>query len=737
MVEVSTGQQMSPEEQALFASSFLWVGQRLPVLVRANQKLSRRKLSSLLAIEGAAAPEKELHAGPIKLFQGLGYVQASWTAVARENQLPLLALVPGYGYWIVYDRDNRGGWLVEGPNGREVVDEWPDGAKFLPVASRMIEHAPLSASDDIDQVISSQRSWIYFFILASVVATVLMLATSLFSMQVYDRVIATGGIPTLLVLMTGVAGAILIEFLLKTARASLVSQMTKSVDVTCARHVFKRLLTVRLDAFPQSIGTLAAQVRGFETVRAYRTAKTTYFLSDAPIAIIFLAVIFLLAGPVLAAIPLAACIVAIICGLSFRKAIESHTRQENLVGNKRQGQLVEVIRNIEVVKSTGADWYFAQKWHSLSEQTVEETIETKKLSELSTFIAGAIQQISYVLLVSAGAYLAIVGTGTTIGAIIACSILSGRILTPINMIPGLLVQSAHAKVSLKNLDTLYQLPVENQSVAHPLVPEVITPEFKFDRVEFSYAGQPGHLSFDKLSIGKGQKVGVVGSVGSGKSTLLKLLSGECAPSHGHLTVGGVNLQHIDPSRRVELISYLPQQTRLFGGTLRENLTLGLPHIDDQKLVEAAKKTGLMQMISGRHEGFDLPIHEGGSGLSGGQTQLVAVTRAILSDAQVLLLDEPTASMDEMFEAKCIAAFSERLSAEDTLVLVTHKPALLLLINRLIVLGPDGNVVLDGPKNDVLAKLNQPRRAATTYRNKKTGATAIAVEPEFVSADLAN
>ena len=737
MVNISSVKQMLPEEKALFSSSFLWVGQRLPGLVRANQKLSRRKISEILAIEGSAAPEKEVLSGPIKLFQGLGYVVPSWTVVARENQLPLLAMVPEHGYWIVYDRDNRGGWLVEGPQGREVVEEWPEGTRFLPVASRIVEHAPLSASDDINQVISSERSWIYFFILSSVVASLLMLATSLFSMQVYDRVMATGGIPTLVVLMTGVAGAIIVEFLLKTARASLVRHMTKSVDVTCARHVFARLLKVRLDAFPQSIGTLAAQVRGFETIRSYRTAKTTYFLSDAPIAIVFLAVIFLLAGPVLAAIPLIACIVAILSGLSFRKAIENHTQKENLVGNKRQGQLVEVIRNIEVVKSTGSAWYFAHKWQSLSEQTVAETLETKSLSEVSTFIAGAIQQISYVLLVSAGAYLAVSGSAITTGAIIACSILSGRILTPINMIPGLLVQSAHAKASLKNLDALYQLPIENQSVTHPLVPEVIKPEFKFDRVEFSYAGQHAYLSFDKLNIGEGQKVGIVGAVGCGKSTLLKLLSGECAPSHGHLLVGGVNIQHIDPSRRVELISYLPQQTRLFGGTLRENLTLGLPHIDDQKLVEVAEKTGLMHMISGRHEGLDLPIHEGGSGLSGGQAQLVAVTRSILSDAQVWLLDEPTASMDEMFEAKCIAAFSERLGESDTLVLVTHKPALLSLINRLIVLGPDGQIVLDGPRNDILAKLKPPRRETTTFRNKKTGATAVAVEPDVASAELAN
>ncbi|MBX2831791.1 MAG: ATP-binding cassette domain-containing protein [Rhodospirillales bacterium] len=725
---------MSQEEQALFSDSFSWVGQRLPMLVKANRKLSRRKMSEISSIKGSVSPEREVYTAPVKLFDALGYVASSWTSTAREKQLPLVAAVPGYGYWVVYDLDNRGAWLVEGPAGRDAVDQWPEGTKFIPVASRIVEHAPVSASHDIDRAITSQRSWIFFFVLASVVATILMLATSLFSMQVYDRVIATGGLPTLVVLMTGVLGAIFVEFLLKVARASIVRHMTKDVDVACGRHVFSRLLSVRLDAFPQAVGTLAAQVRGFEAVRNYRTAKTTYMLSDAPIALIFLAVIFLLAGPLLAAIPLAACVIAILCGFSFRKAIERHTQKENLVGNKRQGNLVEVIRNIEILKSTGSDWFFKQKWQSLSEQTVDETIETKKLSELSTFIAGAIQQISYVLLVSAGAYLAMSDGGITIGAIIACSILSGRILTPINMIPGLLVQSAHSKAALQNLDALYRLPVENQTVDNPLVPEIIQPDFKFDRVEFSYAGQQSSLSFDKFHIYEGQKVGVVGAVGCGKSTLLKLLSGECAPSHGHLLVGGIDIQHIDPGRRVELISYLPQQTRLFGGTLRDNLTLGLPHVEDQKLLEAAEKTGLMQVISGRHEGLDTPIHEGGSGLSGGQAQLVAVTRSILSDAKVWLLDEPSASLDETFEAKCIAALAGRIGAEDTLVLVTHKAALLSLIDRLIVLGSDGQIVMDGPKSAVLQKLNPPQTKRSTYRNKKTGATAVAVDPVADSAE---
>lgn len=701
----------------LLKSSFIWLGKRIPQIIVAQRTLSTRQLKTMSAGFETETSEQNVTLLPQKLVRELGYANASWTQKPREDQIPFLVATPQYGYLIAYDRDSCGKWLVETSRQREIVEEWPADCLFLPIRSKQIDRIPATANEDITEVIRSNNTWIYFFIIASIIMSILMLATSLFSMQVYDRVMATGGIPTLIVLATGVIGAILVELLLKSARASLVEHMTKHVDVICARRVFQRLLKVRLDSFPQSVGTLAAQVRGFELVRNYRIQRMTYLLSDVPVAVIFSIVILLLAGSTVALIPVIACVLAIVSGLSFKKAIEKHTQKENNIGNKRQGKLVEVIRNIETIKAAGCSWLFDANWHQISTKTTEETLSSKRLSENSGFISGAIQQISYVALVSTGAFLAVSGSDITIGAIIACSILSGRILTPINMLPNLLVQSAHAKIALKNLEALYSLSTENEGVDAPISPDVVDGSIKVDHVEFSYSGQPGRLSIDQLNIQNGEKVGIVGAIGCGKTTVLKLLSGLCAPSHGSILLGGINIQQIEPYRRAELISYLPQQTRLFGGTLRDNLTLGLPHIEDSKLIEMAGKTGLLQIISSRQEGLDLPIHEGGSGVSGGQAQLIAATRALLSNAQIWLLDEPTSSMDDMFEKACIQSFSQAMSPDRTLVLVTHKPALLSLVDRLIVMTSDGQIALDGPKLAVIDELRKRNDTATNDKQQ--------------------
>jgi ATP-binding cassette subfamily C protein LapB len=696
--------------------SFIWLGKRIPQIVETRKKLSTKQIKTMSAGFKTSAAEKNVTLLPQNLTRELGYATASWTQKPREDQLPFVVATPHFGYLIAYDIDSKGNWLVETDQKREVVEEWPSDCLFLPIRTKQTDRITASANEDITHVIQSQRSWIYFFVIASIVMSILMLATSLFSMQVYDRVMSTGGIPTLVVLATGVVAAILVELMLKSARASLVEHMTKNVDIMCARRVFHRLLKVRLDSFPQSVGTLAAQVKGFELVRNYRIQRTTYLLSDIPIAITFTVVIFILAGTQVALIPAIACILAIFSGISFKKAIEKHTQNENNIGNKRHGKLVEVIRNIETIKSTGASWLFDASWHQISAKTTEETLSTKSLSENSSFISGTIQQISYVALVSTGAFLSVSGSDITIGSIIACSILSGRILTPINMLPNLIVQSAHAKIALKNLEALYSLATENEGVETPVSPDVVNGTIKIDHIEFSYPGQTGRLSIDQLDIHAGEKVGIVGAIGCGKSTILKLMSGLCAPSHGKILLGGINIQQVEPHRRTELISYLPQQTRLFGGTLRENLTLGLQHIEDSNLIEIARKTGLLQIISSRQEGLDLPIHEGGSGVSGGQAQLIAATRVLLSDAKVWLLDEPTSSMDDIFERACIQAFSQAMTPDRTLVLVTHKPALLNLVDRLIVMTSDGQIALDGPKAAVIEEL-QRRNEAAAYEKQ--------------------
>lgn len=678
----------------------LWLAARLASAAGGKGRLTRRDRVRLgEAARTASAPA----AAVLGLYRVLGLQAARWRREADEADLPLAVALPDGGFLYAYARNPDGGWRAEGPTGRIVCPSWPEGAAFLAVRAADAVPEADTARALFTRMFGAERAWIVQAAAASLVASILVLGTSIYTMQVYDRVISTGGVPTLVVLTIGVAIAIAVELLLKIARSGIVDHAVHRIDLDLANGIFARLLGIRFDQFPASVGNLAAQVSAFQTVRGFKVAATLYLVTEAPFALFFLWVILLLGGPMVAAVPAVAVVLATGIGFAFKRAIQRHSTRETMVGNRRQGLLVEAIRNIETLKAGGAAWRLSGRWNELSRQTADESMEIKHLNDLAGFFAAAIQQVSYVGLVAAGAYLATTSSSLTIGAIIACSIVSGRVLTPVNMIPGLLVQWAHAKVALDNLEKIFALERDNHGTEAPLVPEAADGAFALDRIEFGYPGQGIALTVPSFRISAGEKVGVLGTVGAGKSTLLRVLAGLAKPERGQALFDGLDLQQVAAERRAELIGYLPQQTWLFSGTLRDNLILGLPHVGDEEILEAAKATGLADMIAGRPQGLDLPIPEGGEGLSGGQKQLVAVTRLLLARPRAWLLDEPTAAMDDMTEQRCQSAFKNAIGPEHTLVLVTHKLSMLGLVDRVVILTPRG-IAMDGPKAAVLEQL---------------------------------
>jgi len=305
-----------------------------------------------------------------------------------------------------------------------------------------------------------------------------------------------------------------------------------------------------------------------------------------------------------------------------------------------------------------------------------------------------------------GAYFAAEGF-ITMGALIACSILSGRILGPVASIPGLMVQQANAKAALDGLEKLFVLKVDNDGISRPMMPDTIHGEFRLERVRFAYEGASKALSIQAMQIRAGEKIGVIGAIGSGKSTLLRLLTGMYQPNEGRVLLDGLDIDQISRHLLGEKIGYLQQDHRLFSGTLRENLLVGLPDPGDEVIRECAAKSGLLATVTNHPKGLDLMIVEGGKGLSGGQRQLVALTRVILSKPSLWLLDEPTASMDEASENRCIQFLRQTIQPEQTMVLVTHKLSLLQMVERLILIH-NHEVVLDGARDEVLKRLaNKP------------------------------
>ena len=711
IVDQTNGQadQPQPMESPQLTGEFdiAWLAGRLVSGTGCVGRLIRRDRNRLIAaIEEDKSPTV-IQRAVLELFACLGLTAKHWRAEPLESALPMVAIVPGKGYRYLCSRDADadGAWRFEGPDGWERTTKWPQGTVFL--AAHAVEQIAPSATAKamFKRVFNTDRIWIVQTALASLLASILLLASSLFTMQVYDRVIATGGIPTLIVLSVGVLIAILVEFGIKISRAVIINRRVHDIDLDFAHGVFSRMLGVRLDQFPASIGTLAAKVRGFETVRAFATSITVYLVGDAPFTIFFIFIIFLIGGPYMAAIPTVAFIIAVCVGLSFKRAIAKHSKTETVVGNRRQGLLVEAINGAEMLKSSGGSWRMMGRWNELSQQTIDENMQTKRLNEMASFFAASIQQFSYVALIITGATLAITTAELTMGSIIACSIISGRVLRPINMVPGLMVQWAHARVAMENLEKLFALQSDNYAIENPLAPATIKGRLTMDNVEFVYSGKAPVVNIKHLEIGAGEKVAILGTIGAGKSTLLKLLAGLVKPESGTVMLDGLDLQQILADRRNECIGYLPQQCRLFSGTMRDNLMLGLPATDDDTILATAQVTGLTKLISARPEGLDTPITEGGQGLSGGQKQLVAFTRLLIARPKMWLLDEPTASMDSGTEQACIAAMKTAVAPGQTFVIVTHKKDLLSIVNRIIVITPQG-VVLDGPRDTVISQLNQ-------------------------------
>lgn len=546
-------------------------------------------------------------------------------------------------------------------------------------------------------------------LLGSLTINIVALASAFYTMQVYDRVVPTAATQTLLVLTIGVAVAILYEWLIKHFRARQFDRLVDAVDQQLARNVYTRFLSVRLDQLPPSVGSLAAQMKGYETVRGFLTSVTSHVIVDAPFTFMYVLLMYFIAG-YLALIPLGFVGVSILIGSYFRKRVDDLSANVNHAVNFKTGLLVESVEGAETIKSGQGGWRMLSRWMNTTDAARAYELEMKHISERSQHMIAAFQQASYVTLVASGAMLVSAGE-LSMGSLIACSILSGRILAPVASIPNTLQQWSHTKSAIKSLDAVWMLEDDHAGVDHPLVPDIIKGEYKLQEVTSFYGDRPA-LSIENLHIQAGEKIAVLGPVGSGKTSLLRILSGMYKPKQGRVLLNDMDLAHISKPVLAEKLGYLQQEGRLFAGSLRDNLTLGLLDPGDEVILQVAKLTGLYEsVIATSADGLQLMIHEGGQGLSGGQRQLVNITRVFLRQPNIWLLDEPTASMDSGTETKVLQAFHHTLTDEDTLVLVTHKPELLQLVDRIIVIA-NNQLVMDGAKNEVLDRLTRPNKQAS-------------------------
>ena len=528
-------------------------------------------------------------------------------------------------------------------------------------------------------------------------------------MNLYDRVIPNQAYETLWVLSIGVVLAILFEFAAKMIRGHLTDIAGKKADLIISSALFRRVMALRLADRPASSGSYANNLREFESVRDFMTSASLLTLVDLPFLLLFITVIGIVGGK-LALVPLIIIPIVVIVGLLVQRPLSRYINESMKESSQRSGLAVEAIEGIETLKTNNATSWAQQRWDEYTAKTSASSIKVKDTSNLMVNFAVAMQQLNTVFLVLVGTYL-IHAENTaeriTMGALIASVILSGRALAPLAQIAGLATRFQQAKLALQGVNDIVSRPIERSPERKYITLDNVQGAITFENVSFKYQQDSSSAVSDlRITIRPSEKVGILGRIGSGKSTMLKLASGLYDTEKGNVTLDGVDMRQLDPNFLRNQVVLLSQAPRLFLGTLRENMDLARTdgYSTDQDLLVALKRFGLDKIIRNHPRGLDMPLGEDGLGLSGGQKQIIALARMTLRDPRVVLLDEPTTSLDQATERIALNAIAQ-WGRDRTMLLVTHRPQVLQIVNRIIVMD-NGKVVMDGPRDLVLQNLMQ-------------------------------
>lgn len=540
-------------------------------------------------------------------------------------------------------------------------------------------------------------------ILATVFINLLAIASPLFTMNVYDRVVPNNALETLWVLAVGVGIAFFFDFALRNLRGYFVDVAGRNSDILVASKLMSHILSIRLDHKPESTGALVNNMREFDSLREFFSSTTLLALVDLPFLILFITIIFYIGGPI-AIVPGVVAPIVILVGIimqgPLKRAIEGGYKEST----QKNALLVETVSGLETIKTSRAEGSMLGRWENIVGMGAKSAIRSKSLSTFSLSFTQFASQIVYAGVIIWGVYRISEGE-MTMGGLIACSILVGRAMAPLGAVAAMLTRLQQSRMALKNLDLLMQIPSERpDDVQHPEHQD-LRATITFEDVSFKYPNAlTNALSHIDLHIAQGERVAIIGKMGSGKTTLGKLINGLYEPQKGAVKIGGLDIRQIDPAELRAKIGYMAQDNFLFHGTVRENITLGAPHVSDQALLRAATIAGVTDFIKNNPAGFNLQVGERGLSLSGGQRQAITIARTLLLDPDIVILDEPSSSMDVGVEAVLKLRLSSALKGK-TLILITHRPSLLSLATRVIAL-EGGSIVADGPRNEVLAELQK-------------------------------
>lgn len=536
---------------------------------------------------------------------------------------------------------------------------------------------------------------------AALVVNIFALAMPMFTMNVYDRVVPNRSVETLWVMSIGVAVIVIGDLILRTMRGYFLDWASTRIDVKLSARIMEQVLGTRLELRSNSVGSLASNLRSFESVRDFITSATITTLIDVPFGLVFIAVMAWISFPMVIPVILGS-IAMLVYAFSVQTKMHELSETMYRAGALRNATLIESLVGLETVKALGIEGHMQRKWEHSASYLTEVGSKLKLLSQSISNGSNAIQQLTTVALVLLGVYLVTSGD-LTMGGLIASTMLASRAMAPISQTAGLLTQYHTASTSLQSLDEIMNKPVERPLESNFLSRPVFKGDIEFREVSFKYPGaEESALTKISFKIKAGEHVALLGRMGSGKTTIHKLILGLYQPTEGAILIDGIDSRQIDPAELRRTVSYVQQDTHLFYGTMRENLTITSPHADDTAVLAAAHVGGIDEFINNHPKGFDLLVGERGETLSGGQKQGVGIARALIGRSVIVLLDEPTSAMDHSTE-EAVKNRLTKAAIGKTLVLITHRSTLFDMASRIIVVD-SGRIVADGPKDQVIDAL---------------------------------
>jgi ATP-binding cassette subfamily C protein LapB len=550
-------------------------------------------------------------------------------------------------------------------------------------------------------------------LLAALVVNLLAFAMPLFTMNVYDRVIPNKAAATLWVLALGVMLALVFDFTLRIARARLIDEVGRKLDAKLSQKLFEKVMNLPMADRQGSTGALAKRVSEYEHVRDFFASTTVVLAVDLTFLFLFLGFITLVGGW-LVFVPIAGITLMLTAGVSLQKAMGRAALDAQADASLQHSVLVESISGAETLKAARAEGQMLGRWQRYASMSAATSERMRKLTAVAVNLASISQQTISIGLLIGGFYRFQEGE-MTMGAIIAIIMISGRSLQPVGQLAFLVTRGRQAFATLDSLQRMMEAQDERQIAMRSIVPEIRAGHVELREVSFRYpnAGRDA-LSGVNLKINPGERIGIIGRVASGKSTLGRVISGLYAPTGGEMLVDGLDSRQYHPHQLRDAFRFVAQDADVFSGSVRDNLMLGSAQADDNQLIDAVVRSGADIFLSRDAAGFDLPVGERGSRLSGGQRSLLVLARALVSPSKLLFLDEPTGSMDTQTELYFIEHLKTALAPDQALVVATHRHNMLSILDRLIVIDA-GKIIADGPREDVLKHLTAAANAAASQK----------------------